>query len=54
QHGLWDFDGMYWGQEGGGDPGGYSGYGMNQPPAAADYDSMPGHTAGTDAPYFLR
>lgn len=52
QHGLWDFDGMYWGQEGG--PGDFTGYGMSQPPVTADYNSFSGNPAPTDGPYFIR
>ena len=52
QHGLWDFDGMYWGQEG--DARDFAAYSMNQPPAPTDYGSLSGHPPGTDAPYFLR
>lgn len=52
QHGLWDFDGMYWGQEG--DGADLAAYGLNQPPVPADYESLSGHPPATDAPYFLR
>lgn len=52
QHGLWDFDGMYWGQEG--DSADLAAYELNQATVQADYESLSGQLSATDAPYFLR
>lgn len=52
QHGFWDFDGMYWGQEG--ESPDFTSYGINQPPVSTDYESLPSHPPPADGPYFLR
>ncbi|SPO03189.1 related to lactose regulatory protein [Cephalotrichum gorgonifer] len=52
QHGLWDLDGMYWGQDG--DGGEFATFGMNQAPVSVEYDQLPAHPPTVDASYFLR
>lgn len=52
QHGLWDLDGMYWGQNG--DGGDFAAYGISPAPGAPTYEPLPSRPAGPDAPYFLR
>ena len=49
QHGLWDLDGMYWGQDG--DSADFAAYGISPAPGAATYAS---HPAGPNSPCFLR